>query len=160
MAALGHEEVRRLDVAMNNSLGMRGVQGIGNLHGQRKQRLDFQRPPADPVLERRAFQIFHGDKGFSILLADIVNRADVGMVQGGSSLRFALETAQCQRIARNFIGKKFENDEAVQPSIFGLIDHPHAAAAKFLDDAVVRDGLADHWRILRANQNQVNEGQG
>ena len=62
--------------------------------------------------------------------------------------------------SRDFIGKKFESDEAAQPSIFGLINHPHAAAAKFLDDAVVRDGLPDHWRILRANQNQVNESDG
>ena len=150
MPALGHEEVRRLDVAMNNSLGMRRVHGIGNLYRQRKQQLDFERPPGDLVLQRRAFQIFHGDEGFSILLADVVNGADVRMVQGGSSLRFALETAQRQRIASHFIGKKFESDEAVQPGILGLIDHPHAAAAKLLDDAVVRDSLPDHvWRILR-----------
>ena len=160
MPALGHEEVRRLDVAMNNSPGVRGVKGIGDLHRQRKQELDFKRPHADLVLERRAFQIFHGDKGFSILLADIVNRADVWMVQGGSSLRFALETAQRERITRDFIGKKFESNEAVQPSIFGLINHPHAAAAKFLDDAVVRYDLPDHGRILRANQHQVNESEG
>ena len=48
----------------------------------------------------------------------------------------------------------------MQPSIFGLINHPHAAAAKFLDDAVVRYGLPDHGRILRANQHQVNESEG
>jgi hypothetical protein len=27
-----------------------------------------------------------------------------------------------------------------------LIDHTHAAAAQLLHDAVVRDGLPDHWR--------------
>jgi len=87
-----------------------------------------------------------------------VNGADVRMVQGGSSLRFALKTAQRQRIARDFIGKKFEGDEPVQPGILGLIDHPHAAAAKFLDNAVVRDSLPDHvWRILRRRSWQVNE---
>ena len=31
-------------------------------------------------------------------------------------------------------------------SVLGLIDHTHAAAAELLDDAVVRDGLADHLR--------------
>ncbi len=34
--------------------------------------------------------------------------------------------------------------------IFGFVDHAHAAATQFLDNSVVRDGLADHWsRILR-----------
>jgi hypothetical protein len=34
----------------------------------------------------------------------------------------------------------------VELRVFGLVDHTHPAAAKFLDDAVVRDGLADQWR--------------
>ena len=59
------------------------------------------------------------------------------MVEGGSGLRFALETAQRLRIASDFIGKKFERDKAVQAGIFCLLDHPPAAAAKFFDDAVV-----------------------
>jgi hypothetical protein len=33
---------------------------------------------------------------------------------------------------------------AMQPGVFGLVNDTHAAAAQFLDDAVVRDGLADH----------------
>ena len=38
----------------------------------------------------------------------------------------------------------------MESSVFGLVDHAHPTAAELLDDAVVRDGLADHWsRILR-----------
>lgn len=33
--------------------------------------------------------------------------------------------------------------------ILGLIDHAHAASAEFLQDAVVRDGLADHSEMTR-----------
>src|SRR5258705_12113521 len=32
----------------------------------------------------------------------------------------------------------------MQPSVGGLIDNTHPAAAEFLDDLVVRNGLADH----------------
>ena len=32
----------------------------------------------------------------------------------------------------------------MQPGVFGLVDHTHATAAKFFDDAVVRDYLVDH----------------
>jgi hypothetical protein len=42
--------------------------------------------------------------------------------------------------------KFIEGDEAAQFDVLSL-DHAHASAAKFLDNAVVRDGLADHVLI-------------
>ena len=35
----------------------------------------------------------------------------------------------------------------MQPSVLSLVDHTHPAATKLLDDAVMRDGLADHRLI-------------
>ena len=34
----------------------------------------------------------------------------------------------------------------MESSVLGFVDHSHTTAAQLLDDAVVRDGLADHWR--------------
>src|ERR1700730_10650244 len=34
----------------------------------------------------------------------------------------------------------------MQPSVLGLVHHTHPATTELLDDAVVRDGLADHLR--------------
>jgi len=34
----------------------------------------------------------------------------------------------------------------MQLYVLSLVDHTHATAAQPLDDAVVRDGLSDHWR--------------
>ncbi len=31
----------------------------------------------------------------------------------------------------------------MESRVFGLVDHTHPAAAQLLDDAIVRDGLAD-----------------
>jgi hypothetical protein len=45
--------------------------------------------------------------------------------------------------------------------VLSLVHHTHPSAPKLLDDAVVRDGLADHWgRILRLQDGQVNESRG
>src|ERR1700694_378495 len=33
----------------------------------------------------------------------------------------------------------------MQPCVLSLIDHAHPAATEFLDNAVVRDGLVDHY---------------
>jgi hypothetical protein len=66
------------------------------------------------MLERRALEILHRDERFSVLLADVVNGADIGMVEGRGSLRLTLETAQCQRIAGNIVGKELKRDETMQ----------------------------------------------
>src|ERR1700687_6440263 len=66
------------------------------------------------------------------------------MVQGGCGLRCALEAGQSLAVPGDFIGQKLERHKAMQPSVLSLIDHTHAATTELLDDAVVRDGLADH----------------
>jgi hypothetical protein len=49
----------------------------------------------------------------------------------------------------------------MQLYVLSLVDHTHPSAAQLLDDAVVRNGLADHWRqILRRRNGQVNESLG
>ena len=83
----------------------------------------------------------------SILLADVINRADIGMIQRGRGLGLALKAGQRLRVAGNFFGQELESDEAMQPRILGLIDHAHAPAAELLKNAVVRDGLADHGAV-------------
>ena len=113
---------------------------------EREQGLDVQRAARDAVLQSHALEKLHGDEGVAFVLADVVNGADVGMVQRGGGLGFALETAQRLRVSGDVVGKKFQRDEAVQARVFGLVDNAHAAAAELFDDAVVRDGLADHGR--------------
>jgi hypothetical protein len=60
-------------------------------------------------------------------------------------------------LPRNFVRQELERDETVQSRVLSFVDHAHAAAAQFLDDPVVRDGLADYayrrnlgWPYVRA----------
>src|SRR5579863_8342582 len=96
------------------------------------------------MLQGDAIEKFHGDKGLALLIANVVNRADIGMIQRRGGLRLALETSQGLRIASYFFGQKLQGDETAQPCVFRFVDDTHAATAKFLYDAIVRDGLADH----------------
>src|ERR1700723_569028 len=82
-----------------------------------------------------------------VLLANVVDGADVRVIQRRGGLRFAPETGQSVEVLRNVFGQELESDKAVQPSILSLVDDPHPAATELLDDAVMRDGMADHgWR--------------
>ena len=46
--------------------------------------------------------------------------------------------------------QEFESHESVKTRVLSLVNDTHSAAAQPLDDAIVRDGLADHQgQILR-----------
>ena len=82
------------------------------------------------LLQRRALQILHGDEGAAVLLADVVNRADVRVIQGGRGSGLALESIQRLRVASEFVGQELERDKAMEPRVLRLVDHAHPAAAQ------------------------------
>ncbi len=96
------------------------------------------------MLQRHAVQKLHGDERLAVLLADLVDGADVGMVQRGRGLRLALETGQACGSWATSSGRNFRATKRSSSRVLGLVDDTHPAAAELLDDAVVRDGLADH----------------
>src|ERR1700680_2276682 len=80
VAAPSNEDVGGLDVAMDDSCLVRSMQRAGNLDSERNQRIHAHCPAIHVQVKRRPFQVFHGEEGHSILLADIVDRADVGVI--------------------------------------------------------------------------------
>jgi hypothetical protein len=57
---------------------------------------------------------------------------------------------QFRRVFGYVVGQELESHKATELDILSFVNHTHPAAAQLLDDAVVRDGLADHRsRILR-----------
>src|SRR5208283_2008305 len=59
----------------------------------------------------------------------------------------ALEARQGLRIFGHVIRQKFQRDKAQQAGVLGLVDDTHTPAAEFLDDAVMRDDLVDHYEM-------------
>jgi len=96
------------------------------------------------VFQRHPVQKLHRDERLTILFADVMNRANVRVVQCRCSLGFALKTGESLRVTGNFFRQEFEGDEAMQPRILGLIHNAHSPATELFNNAVVRDGLADH----------------
>ena len=152
VSALGDENVGGLDVAMDNAFAVRGVERVGDFDGQAEQDIHFERTAGDAVLQGQAIQILHGDEGLAILFADVVNGADVGMVERGSRLGLAAKALERLAVLGHIFGEKLQGDEAIEASVFGFVNDTHAATTQLFDDAVVRDGLADHlWAIVRAD---------
>src|ERR1035437_7427742 len=131
---------------MNDAPCMGSVKTVGDFDGERQEHVRLHGPPGNEVLESLTFKKLHGDEGLAGRLADLIDGADAGVIQCGSSLRFPLKTRQSVRIMRRLLRQKLQRDEAMQREVFGLVDNPHSAAAQLLDNAVMRDTLADHCR--------------
>src|SRR5271157_574602 len=94
VSALGYENIGGLDVAMDDARVMGSVQRLGDVNGQRQQRFRFQRTAADAMLQRHSIEKFHGNERSTVLLVNVVDGADVGMVQRRGGARFAAEALQ------------------------------------------------------------------
>src|ERR1700677_3519922 len=66
------------------------------------------------------------------------------MVQGGCGLGFTLKSGERLRITGDSFRQEFQCNETMKARVLSLVDHTHPAAAQLLDNAVMRDGLADH----------------
>ena len=81
LAAIGDENIRGLDVAMHDAFRVRRVECIRDSGAQVQSISISSAPVIERVLERAPLQRFHGDEGAAAIFADIVNRANVGMIQ-------------------------------------------------------------------------------
>ena len=72
-------------------LPVRLVQRVRDLDGDRERLIQRQRPLLQPLGQRVALQVLHHQEVDPVLGADVMERADVRVVQTGDGLRLALE---------------------------------------------------------------------
>ena len=164
MFAFRHKNVGGLDVAVNDAFAVRRIERVGNFDRQVEHFVNAQRFRLYAAPQSLALQKLHGDEDSAVLLADVVDRADVWVAQRRGSLGFPAKPFECLAIAVHIVRQQFERYKAAQTRVFGLVHHPHAAAAEVFKKAVMRDGLPQEWvgtvhcrRILSCAPRQVNE---
>src|SRR5271166_6624841 len=124
---------------------MGNIQGVSYLDAQRDDHLRLDRFARDVMLERHPVQRLHHHEGVPILLADVVEGADVRMVQRRSGPGFAPEARQRVGVM-GYVGRQeLEGDEAAEAYVVGLVHYSHTAAAELFQDAVVRNGRTNHY---------------
>src|ERR1700693_4153024 len=80
----------------------------------------------------------------TILFANVIEDADIGMVQGRGGARFATKSFQGLGIAFHLLRKELQCHQTAKSDVLGLIHHSHSTAADFPDNAIVGNGLAYH----------------
>ena len=124
MPAGGDEDVRRLDVAMNDARGVGGVEGVGDFDGQFQRRFEIEPLDCHALAQVRALEELHGDEDDPVLLANLINRADVGVVQSRQSARFTLKARYQLCIAGQFRLHHLDGDIAVQIRVVARYTSP------------------------------------
>ena len=139
-AAIDQKNVGGLDVAMNDAFDVGGFEAVGDLNADLQKFRSGDGLPGDAVLESLALEKFHGDEGTAFEFADVVNGADVRVIEGGSGAGFAAEAFDGLRITGDVVGEKFQGDVAAEAVVFGFVDDAHSAATQFFQDGVVGNG--------------------
>src|SRR3984893_15413814 len=111
MAALGYEKIRWLDVSVDDPFRMRGIQRVGDFNCNVKELFKVHWATHDCVLQGHAIQIFHCDESFSVLVANVVDRADVGMIQSRCGASLTFESFQRLWVVRDVFREEFQSDE-------------------------------------------------
>jgi hypothetical protein len=130
-----HHDVLGLDVAMHDPGSVRRRQRLRHLaeqpyHLRQRQALLGQIP------QRLAFDPLHDEEGPAAGLADVIQGADEGVVEGGDGHGLAPESLQPPRVFGILPGQELQGDRASQPRVPRLADHAHAAADRRAQDLV------------------------
>src|ERR1700730_12978123 len=110
------------------------------------------------VFQRHAIHELHGNERLAFVLPNLVDGANIRMVERGSSTSFAAKAFERLWVFSYILGEELQSDKATKFGVLGLVYDTHPAAAQLLDDAVVRNGLADHkdGAMLGGMLGQVN----
>ena len=65
-----------------------------------------------------------------LVLTNLMNRADIWVVERGRGAGLKLKTLHRLPIPRKFFRQEFERYETAELGVLGLIDNPHPAAAE------------------------------
>jgi hypothetical protein len=131
---------------MHDSPAVGRFQCVRNLEGETEEHVNFKgsRPvPVQEIPQSLPVQQFHDDEGPGFVLFDLVNGADVGMVQRRGGPRLALKAPQGGRVCGEFVGKKLKGHLPAQLDVLCTVHKPHAAAAQDTHDTIMGDLLAN-----------------
>src|ERR1700736_3436994 len=113
---------------MDDAALVRPLQSLANFDAVFQNLLGRQRTFTQAVGESLAFQKLHDQEIDTILMTDIMQSADVGMVQRRDGPGFAVETLFGFDIVGKMAGEDFDRDRAVEASILRPINLSHAAS--------------------------------
>ena len=165
LAVLVDLDVGRLQITMHDAALVSCIQAIGDLTEEVDRVVDAQRSSGESLSQGLSLDQLHDDvaqlphhaTGLAGPLqldrgaGEPVDDRDVGMVQRGQRLRFALEPPDGHAIGDQALGQDLDRHSAVQGLVMSPIDLTHATLPELAGDSVWPEPipcLEEHARIV------------
>ena len=81
-------------------------------------------------------QKLHHDERLTLVLTNVVDDADVGVIKSRCGAGFALEMLQRLAVVGKLFGKELQGYLTAQAGVLGPIDVTHTTATQFPQDAI------------------------
>ena len=129
---------------MHDAFAMRSLERAGDCDSVPKDLIQRDWPLLEPCGERLAVQVLQHQEIDPLVVPDVVQHADVRVIQGRYSLSLALELPFPFGIVAKLGWKHFDRNGSVEARIPGSIDFTHSAGAHRTLDLV---GTETHPRL-------------
>ena len=143
------EDVRALQVAVDDSPVMRPGQRARDLHSIAQDRIGGQSRAGAQLMQRFALDELHHDVEFAVALPYFVDGADVGMGQRRRSSCFLKQVLTCSLIEGGRLLDHFDRHIAVEHLVVRAIDGSHSTFTDHRHDAAVPKYLTDQNPSLK-----------
>ena len=155
------EDVRRLQVPVDDAFAVRHVDGTGQGLDERGRLARRPGLAIEPVRQAAALDPLQGQEGPALVAADLVDLHDVGVLHPRRQLRLQPEPQLLgggRELARQH---HLQGGQPVEAPVPRLVHHPHAAATDLGQDVVVPDlpgGGEDHRLGFRVSSSRGRPG--
>ena len=147
-----HHHVLGLQVAVDDSRGMRLGEPLGHLPADSQELLQRQRPGRQELAQIVPVDEFHRHPRHAVRRADVENGDDVGVAQRGGRAGLLLETLEPLLVCCEIRGKDLDRDVPAQPRVPRPVNLAHPAGADGRDNLVWTESRAGgerhEWRDL------------
>jgi hypothetical protein len=135
-------DVRRLQVAVDDTGLVGGGEAFGDLGGDAERFGDRQRAAGDALRQVLAADQLHRDEADAVGLVQAVDGGDVRVVEGRQQPGLALEARQPAGVGGKLCGEHFDRRVTIEGGVGRPPDDAHAAFTDLFDQAVVQQLLS------------------
>ncbi len=131
------EDVRRLEVAVDDLAIVERLEGREHPDRDRNRLVDLHRPAPEPLAQGLAVEQLHGDEDRAGVVADVEDLADRRMAHAGRHAGLTFEALPGGRISGG--RDRLDGHRAAEALVAGGIHDAHAALSDLADHVVVAD---------------------
>ncbi len=109
---------------------MRLLKRLRDFRSNLQNLIQRQRALRQPFGQGLAFEILHDQEVGAVLRADVVKRADIGMLKCGNGFGLALHALFQFRVGGKMGRQDLDGNGAIEAGVLGAIDFSHTARAQ------------------------------